>query len=51
MSYITFSNFQGHTTSGFKNFKSLKLQGIINYHLIYLYYKDQFPLKTKITLL
>ena len=47
---VTFSDFQEHTTPIFKNFKILKLQGIIKFNtlkLIYLYYKDQLPLKIK----
>ena len=49
MRLITFSNFQEHTTP-IKNFKILKLQDIIKFNtlkLIYLYYKDQLPLKIK----
>ena len=45
-----FSEFQEHTTPIFKNFKILKLQDIIKFNtlkLIYLYYKDQLPLKIK----
>ena len=45
-----FSEFQEHTTSIFKNFRLLKLQDIIKFNslrLIYLYYKDQLPLKSK----
>ena len=44
------SNFQAHNTPIFKNLKILKLQGIIKFNtlkLIYLYYKDQLPLKIK----
>ena len=50
MRFITFSNFQEHTTPIFKDFKILKLQDIIKFNtskLIYLYYKDQLPLKIK----
>ena len=50
MRLITFSNFHEHNTSIFKNFKILKLQDIIKFNtlkLIYLYYKDQLPLKIK----
>ena len=50
MRLITFSEFQEHTTPIFKNFKILKLQDIIKFNtlkLIYLYYKDQLPLKIK----
>ena len=50
MRLIIFSNFQEHTTPIFKNFKILKLQDIIKFNtlkLIYLYYKDQLPLKIK----
>ena len=50
MRLITFSNFQKHTTPVFKNFKTLKLQDIIKFNtlkLIYLYHKDQLPLKIK----
>ena len=50
MRFITFSNFQEHTTPIFKNFKILKLQDIVKFNtlkLIYLYYKDQLPLKIK----
>ena len=50
MRFITFSNFQEHTTPIFKDFKVLKLQDIIKFNtskLIYLYYKDQLPLKIK----
>ena len=47
---VTFSNFQEHTTPIFKNFKILKLQDVIKFNtlkIIYLYYKDQLPLKIK----
>ena len=47
---INFSEFQEHTTPVFENFKILKLQDIIKFNtlkLIYLYYKDQLPLKIK----
>ena len=50
MRLITFSEFQEHTTPNFKNFEILKLQDIIKFNtlkLIYLYYKDQLPLKIK----
>ena len=50
MRFITFSNFQEHTTPIFKDFKILKLQDIIKFDtlkLIYLYYKDQLPIKIK----
>ena len=50
MRLITFFEFQEHTTPIFKNFKILKLQDIIKFNtlkLIYLYYKDQLPLKIK----
>ena len=50
MRLITFSEFQEHTTPICKNFKILKLQDIIKFNtlkLIYLYYKDQLPLKIK----
>ena len=50
MRFITFPGFQEHTTPIFKNFKILKLQDIIKFNtlkLIYLYYKDQLPLKIK----
>ena len=50
MRLITFSEFPDHTTPIFKNFKILKLQDIIKFNtlkLIYLYYKDQLPLKIK----
>ena len=49
MRLITFSNFQEHTTP-IKNFKILKLQDIIKFNtlkLIYLYCKDELPLKIK----
>ena len=54
MRLITFSNFQEYTKPIFKNFKILKLQDIIKFNtlkLIYLYYKNQLPLKSKIFLL
>ena len=50
MRLITLSEFQEHTTPVFKNFRMLKLQDIIKFNilkLIYLYYKDQLPLKIK----
>ena len=50
MRLVTFLEFQKHTTSTFKNLKILKLQDIIKFNtlkLIYLYYKDQLPLKIK----
>ena len=50
MRLITLSEFQEHTTPIFKNFKMLKLQDITKFNilkLIYLYYKDQLPLKIK----
>ena len=50
MRLITFSNFQEHTTLIFKNFKILKLQDITKFNtlkLIYLYCKDELPLKIK----
>ena len=50
MRLVTFLEFQEHTTPTFKNFKILKLQDIIKFNilkLIYLYYKDQLPLKIK----
>ena len=54
MRLITFSNFQEYIKPIFKNFKILKLQDIIKFNtlkLIYLYYKNQLPLKSKIFLL
>ena len=50
MRLITFSEFPDHTTPIFKNFRILKLQDIIKFNtlkVIYLYYKDQLPLKIK----
>ena len=50
MRLITFSEFHEHATPIFKNFKILKLQGIIKFNtfkLIYLYYMDQLPLEIK----
>ena len=50
MRFITFYEFQEHTTPIFKNFKILKLQDIIKFNTLklnYLYYKDQLPLKIK----
>ena len=50
MRLITIFIFQEHNTPIFKNFKIWKLQGIIKFNtlkLIYLYYKDQLPLKIK----
>ena len=50
MRLVTFLEFQKHTTPTFKNLKILKLQDIIKFNtlkLIYLYYKDQLPLKIK----
>ena len=44
------TNFQEHTTPIFKNFKILKLEDIMKFNtlkLIFLYYKDQLPLKIK----
>ena len=43
MRLITFSEFQEHTTPIFKDFK-IKFNTL---KLIYLYYKDQLPLKIK----
>ena len=50
MRLISFSEFQEHTRPFFKNLKILKLQDIIKFNtwkIIYLYYKDQLPLKIK----
>ena len=47
---ISVSEFQEHTRPFFKNLKILKLQDIIKFNtwkIIYLYYKDQLPLKIK----
>ena len=50
MRLITFSEFQEHTAPILKNFKILNVQDIIKFNtlkLIYLYCKDQLPLKIK----
>ena len=50
MRFITFFEFQEHTTPIFKDLKILKLPDITKFNTLklnYLYYKDQVPLKIK----